>query len=485
MRFFLLATLTIFLGACTNSHLPLYSQEMQSCLTQLQAFKQEVNRQKVNDVQVVNHRAFPYLAFNRFSQSQINRLVTLQDREQWLDYTAQLATQQRQAEYSNLIVNDYDLDVLNHCATKLVEEAKESEQIWEVLEQQAISIPDSYEPWLRVFGLYPISSRVAQSAIDREKKRIILGFNQPPKDVIHYQLSKTLLGGHSTTTQPQIAEWFSAALGESTIHWPQLSQSQIAQLYQYYSPIVKIETASDDDVPGTVHYEDSRQRPGVDTSKPAIYLHHSYTQLYGKTYLQLNYSLWFAGRTPTSTFDPYAGKFDAVLMRLTLDHQGQPMLLDSIHHCGCYHMVFNLTDRLVFDNARPDTEVPLMLHRRAPSGSATWSVTLSHGEHMIKQLEWLNRQDLPNNHKARSLAGHSYNKLRQLPTFRHHTVSLFDQQGMLADSQRLESTYLWPFGIPSAGAMRQRGHHAIAFIGIRHFDEPRLFEQILRPATEP
>lgn len=56
---------------------------------------------------------------------------------------------------------------------------------------------------------------------------------------------------------------------------------------------------------------------------------------------------------------------------------------------------------------------------------------------------------------------------------------------MLAGSERLESTYLWPFGIPSAGAMRQLGHHAIAFIGIRHFDQPWLFEQILRPKTEP
>jgi len=32
-------------------------------------------------------------------------------------------------------------------------------------------------------------------------------------------------------------------------------------------------------------------------------------------------------------------------------------------------------------------------------------------------------------------------------------------------------------GIPSPGAMRQWGHHAIAFVGRRHFDDARLFEQ--------
>jgi len=36
---------------------------------------------------------------------------------------------------------------------------------------------------------------------------------------------------------------------------------------------------------------------------------------------------------------------------------------------------------------------------------------------------------------------------------------------------------LWPLGIPSAGAMRQWGHHATAFVGRRHFDEPFLIER--------
>ena len=31
-------------------------------------------------------------------------------------------------------------------------------------------------------------------------------------------------------------------------------------------------------------------------------------------------------------------------------------------------------------------------------------------------------------------------------------------------------------GIPNAGAMRQWGHHATAFVGRRHFDDARLLE---------
>jgi len=39
-------------------------------------------------------------------------------------------------------------------------------------------------------------------------------------------------------------------------------------------------------------------------------------------------------------------------------------------------------------------------------------------------------------------------------------------------------------GVPSAGAMRQWGTHAVAFLGKRHFDEPRLLEKLLRPLWE-
>jgi len=32
-------------------------------------------------------------------------------------------------------------------------------------------------------------------------------------------------------------------------------------------------------------------------------------------------------------------------------------------------------------------------------------------------------------------------------------------------------------GVPDPGEMRQWGHHAIAFIGQRHFDDPDLIER--------
>ncbi|MCQ1060324.1 hypothetical protein LRP52_38895 [Photobacterium sp. ZSDE20] len=484
MRILFLLAMVVFISACSSTYHTGYSANLQGCLSHLTAFKKEVRRQQVSDVQVLNHKAFPYLAFDRFSQSQLEQVTTDRDRSQWFDYTSQLATRQRQAEFNNLIVNRFDLQVLNHCADILVTEAKHNDRVWEEIIKQKVSVSDSYQLWLRVFGLYPLSRQVATSSIDKEKKRILLGFSEPPRHTASYRLAKTSL------PLADIEAWFKAALLYSTSGWPILTDDQISQLYHFYSPLINVEDHSEDDIPGTVQYLANKQQPAVNPSKPAIYLHHSYTQLYGKTYLQLNYSLWFANRTPTSSFDPYAGKFDGVLLRLTLDHQGRPLLLDSIHHCGCYHMVFNLTDRFEFEDAIPDIETPLLFKRAVPSGSSSWSVTLSHGEHMIKQVTWkkvtLNQHDHMSTGKKAENRVHpltrlDYDLLRQLPTDRHHTISLFNQRGLLPSSERLESTYLWPFGIPSAGAMRQLGHHAIAFVGIRHFDQPKLFEQLIRP----
>jgi hypothetical protein len=42
-------------------------------------------------------------------------------------------------------------------------------------------------------------------------------------------------------------------------------------------------------------------------------------------------------------------------------------------------------------------------------------------------------------------------------------------------------------GIASAGAMRQWGHHATAFVGRRHFDDPNLLDErfVLADGPQP
>jgi hypothetical protein len=55
-------------------------------------------------------------------------------------------------------------------------------------------------------------------------------------------------------------------------------------------------------------------------------------------------------------------------------------------------------------------------------------------------------------------------------------------------TERGERYFFWPTGVESAGQMRQWGHHATAFVGRRHFDDPRLLDSYFvrsDPPTRP
>jgi hypothetical protein len=99
-------------------------------------------------------------------------------------------------------------------------------------------------------------------------------------------------------------------------------------------------------------------------------------------------------------------------------------------------------------------------------------VRLDHGRHFIQRVY------ADTGHRAsRQLATAAYDQLRSLPTATGYH-SLFGQAGLIPGSERPERFILWPMGIRSPGAMRQWGHHAIAFVGRRHFDDPWLLQSL-------
>jgi hypothetical protein len=62
------------------------------------------------------------------------------------------------------------------------------------------------------------------------------------------------------------------------------------------------------------------------------------------------------------------------------------------------------------------------------------------------------------------------------------TRSLYGPDGIVAGTARAEAALFWPLGIRDAGAMRQWGRHATAFVGRRHFDEAFLLDRYFAPA---
>jgi hypothetical protein len=205
----------------------------------------------------------------------------------------------------------------------------------------------------------------------------------------------------------------------------------------------------------------------------------SYTRFGGEVLLQLNYIIWLPDRPPNGWIDIYAGKFDGLIWRVTLRMDGKPLAFDSIHSCGCYYQIFPGAGVRVAqpeDGSEPIfSPMPIL----GPNPGERVLVRLASSTHFIQAVA--SEKPSPD---AKHYGWLDYDQLRSLPMPSGLNRSMFDSDGLVRCSQRPERFLLWPMGVPSAGAMRQWGTHAIAFLGKRHFDDPWLMRELLRPVSE-
>ena len=187
------------------------------------------------------------------------------------------------------------------------------------------------------------------------------------------------------------------------------------------------------------------------------------------------YVAWFPERPAAHWFDLLAGRLDGIVWRVTLAPDGEPVLFDSIHPCGCYHMFFT---------------TPRIEAISPPSGSIEWAFTpatlprIADGDRLVVSLRTRShylRNAWPGEvAEATDYRFEDYDALRTLPLPNGGSRSLFADDALVPGTARGERFLFWPMGIPSAGAMRQAGSQPTAFVGRRHFDDPDLVEKRFR-----
>ena len=91
------------------------------------------------------------------------------------------------------------------------------------------------------------------------------------------------------------------------------------------------------------------------------------------------------------------------------------------------------------------------------------------------QVDHLNADLKPAKYVSYQLA--DYDRLEMLSRNEQTFESIFNSRGIAKDSPRIESLIFFPMGIADIGSMRQRGHHAVLFIGRAHFDDPEIFDK--------
>jgi hypothetical protein len=462
------------------------------CRNFLETLDRTVSAHAVNDAESTRVEGYPFLRTNRFLASFPPGTLNADDFSEWLDRLQALDNDGRRVEVANLppaaradlatrfapAGHDSLLSLNDHVAhcERLLRSALVDTSDLRVELASRVTVPDDYRGWQRVIGLYPVTQipfAVGVNAWQRETLRVFqtpLAALPQRGDLVRYQPPATARPSVTAGVEPWHAD---------RLRIPEPPAADLQRLLLAHAPVLVIDTASADDRIGAIEL-DAAGRSGVAPSAPVVYTYPSYARWQGTILLQLNYVFWFPARLEERTWDLLAGHLDGITWRLTLAPDGTVLVADAIHNCGCYHLFFPSAGlRPVAYGAateeRPFT--PQVLPALAPG--ERFALYIAARTHYLQRVTATPLAV----HAAHTYALASYDTLRSLESGTGRRMSLFGPDGIVPGTERGERFLFWPMGVPDPGAMRQRGRHATAFVGRRHFDDPWLLERSFEPVS--
>ncbi len=416
---------------------------------------------------------FPYLRVNRWLASFRAETHDAERFSVWVSGLQELDRQARRAELANLRghldIGD-ELFRLDDCAARLIAGELRTPGARQRLRERAVVASD-YSITARVFGLYPLALPFLKLGISSFQREVREDFAAPLEPAGAGRSLVLWQNAERATRDFVNGARLAREAPRNALGIPELSEHAWIELFNLHAPAFLVETAGDTDRLGTPVWRDGRI--ALDLETPRIFLQPAYTRYGEEILLQLVYVIWFAERPREGLIDSYAGRLDGLIWRVTLGPQGFPLVHDSIHPCGCYHYLFPVEELKLKDSGGFLQEGVM-----APQGRTPWwqiAVRLESGTHYVQRVLPLAEAHADTQHSVPIVA---YNALRSLPDGAGRR-SLFQPNGMVAGTQRGERLWLWPSGVRNPGAMRQWGRHATSFVGQRHFDEPRLLEELL------
>ena len=336
-----------------------------------------------------------------------------------------------------------------------------------------LAVPDDYSSASRVLGVYALSSIPFSEGVRRHQEEIRAAYRRDlalPEGASLVRYAPP--GAAESLPRTLVASLLSQA-SANPLGIPEPGELPLDALFEAYAPVFEIEVSGDHDRFGALRWEAGSRVPGVDAADLAVYRQLAWTRYRGQVLPQLVYTLWFPERPPASANDILAGRLDGLTWRVTLAPDGEPVLFDTMHPCGCYHM-FYPTPRAT-PLPPPEGAIEFMFSPQSLG-------RVAEGERVLLRVaartHYLERVTVSRD--AGSLVRYAmrpYDDLRSLPRPEGGRAGVFGPDGLVAGTERPERFLFWPMGIPSAGAMRQWGRHSTAFVGRRHFDDADLVEK--------
>lgn len=436
--------------------------------------------------------SFPYLRVSRFLASfavdfQTEDARASVDFAAWVTELRALDHAAREAEISNLPaaalttlrLSKSDIRARTADCAALMMTADMSNAARRAAMVTAARVPDDYSSFKRLLGAYPLTKIPFFRGVEGWQRGAALKIQRAESTPLSAQFITRYSSANAFQSGSQSENIFSKFRNapRSSLGIPSLSANEWMQLFDAHAPVFEVETTSEDDHIGTLQWRDDaafNETPLVDIARPAIYRRISHTRIGGKTFAQLVYSVWFPSRPREHAFDLLSGALDSVIWRVTLDDDGAPLIHDSIHGCGCYHLFFP-TSRV---KLKPPPEANIewaFVPKNVPSIAPPQRIVLQIAatSHYIVGVN----VGTAGNTQSKTYQWRDEEELRALPVADGSTRSIFQPNGLIAGTERGERFLFWPMGIASPGAMRQWGRHATAFVGIRHFDDADLLDK--------
>lgn len=458
-----------------------------------------IKRAKVRDTQAVRVPGFPYVRANRFLASFRDQVLEPEAFTAWVDRLQRLAEQGYAVEIANLpraqrealrqslplalARNGALMDNVRSCGKRSRSEDLARRATRETL-RQAVQVPDEYVAWQRGVGLYFLTANATQSGIKKGHVQVHEVYAQPlTQRPVYGELVRYVPPRGTPALTPGAISGILQRSAQNALRIPEPTAEERERLFATFAPVWQIDVVSEDDRLGAPFWPThDAERPDVDVRNAAVYRHWSHTRFGGNVLLQLNYVVWFRSRPKTSGGDYLGGHLDGIMWRVTLNADGRPLVFDTSHNCGCYQMFFpspQLRLRPMPRTPENDPQELPLIPQTAPTLDPGQRPTLriAHRTHYIERVT----AEPTGTDRTISYRWLDYPALRSLALPNGEHRSLFRPDGIVPGTKRGERFFFWPMGVPHPGEMRQWGHHAIAFVGRRHFDDPYLMEQIFFP----
>ncbi|MFW6331888.1 MAG: hypothetical protein ACOC23_01160 [Thermodesulfobacteriota bacterium] len=447
-----------------------------------------VNAAGVRNASAVRIPGFPYLRADRFLEAMKDRVDTPGEHADWIDRMRARDRAARRKEISNLPDPDA---ILSSTAIKPVSKSsrenlyamaadygdalrakdRETKDFYERV-KTAVEVPSEYEPWLQFAGAYPLAViPVAVATWNVQRKFTRFHKTAPEALPVQGKLIRFAPELSEPPATPSEIQEYVARARQDALGIPILSRAQIEAMIFTFAPVFVQDVAADYDRIGGLFWNEDQV--GIDLNHPTVYYYLSHGFYKGRPALQIVYVIWYPGRRGPHAPWYEHGHLDGLTMRVSLDPSGRPFMVDFMNNCGCYHFFVpdrERVERVITVSGGADPFVPVWLPDHFPEKRL--HPRIMSGWHQVENLSAAHApvDAVPYRLKP-------YETLERLPRPGGRTESIFDSRGIAKGSERIEPIIFFPMGVPEVGAMRQRGHHAIKFLGRAHFDAPDLFDR--------